>query len=56
MSTTLSYSQPTCQLDVAAEFLPFTQKLRRAPVIASTLHWLSEKNSALRVTIASSIN
>lgn len=32
MSTTLSYSQPTCQLDVAAEFLPFSQKLRRAPV------------------------
>ncbi|MDR7897298.1 DUF4335 domain-containing protein [Thermosynechococcus sp. JY1334] len=32
MSTTLSYSQPTCQLDVAAEFLPFSQKRRRAPV------------------------
>ncbi|WP_298617305.1 DUF4335 domain-containing protein [uncultured Thermosynechococcus sp.] len=32
MSTTLSYSQPTCQLDVAAELLPFSQKLRRAPV------------------------
>ncbi|BCX12140.1 MAG: hypothetical protein KatS3mg067_1078 [Thermosynechococcus sp.] len=32
MSTTLSYSQPTCQLDVAAEFFPFSQKRRRVPV------------------------
>jgi hypothetical protein len=46
MSTTLSYSQPTCQLDVAAEFFPFSQKLRRAPV--RSLHFtlsLGEKLS-----------
>ncbi|MFN4280428.1 DUF4335 domain-containing protein [Thermosynechococcus sp.] len=46
MSTTLSYSQPTCQLDVAAEFLPFSQKLRRVPV--RSLHFtlaLGEKLS-----------
>ncbi|QLL29729.1 DUF4335 domain-containing protein [Thermosynechococcus sichuanensis E542] len=46
MSTTLSYSQPTCQLDVAAEFLPFSRKLRRAPV--RSLHFtlaLGEKLS-----------
>lgn len=32
MSTSLTYSQPTCQLEIAAEFLPFSQKLRRVPV------------------------
>ncbi len=32
MSRTLSYHQPTCQLEVAAEFLPLSQKLPRSPV------------------------
>ncbi|MFN3680238.1 DUF4335 domain-containing protein [Thermosynechococcus sp.] len=46
MSTTLSYSQPTCQLDVAAEFLPFSQRLRRA--LVRSLHFtlaVGEKQS-----------
>ncbi|XFA73960.1 DUF4335 domain-containing protein [Thermosynechococcaceae cyanobacterium Okahandja] len=30
MSTTLSYHQPTCQLEVAAEFLPLSQTLPRS--------------------------
>ncbi|BAC09037.1 DUF4335 domain-containing protein [Thermosynechococcus vestitus] len=47
MSTTLSYSQPTCQLDVAAEFFPFSQKLRRAPV--RSLHFTLSVAEKLRV-------
>ncbi|HIK25845.1 MAG TPA: DUF4335 domain-containing protein [Thermosynechococcus sp. M46_R2017_013] len=46
MSTTLSYSQLTCQLDVAAEFLPFTQKLHRAPV--RSLHFTLAVGEKLR--------
>jgi len=48
MSTTLSYHQPTCELEVAAEFLPLSQTLPRAPV--RSLHFTLHLGQQLTVT------